>query len=126
MTDFENHLRRAAVRQIPPHWRDEILTTAEKSRPEPATSGIVAFYLAVRGWLWPHPAVWAGLAACWIVTGFLCFSGPRGPTLYAVTPPGIRPLTVAPGQYAAYLKARDTLLAQPSSGEPEPFNRRKL
>lgn len=126
MTDFEKHLSRAVVRQIPSHWREEILAAAEKSQPEPASSGIRAFYLTIRGLLWPHPAAWAALAACWTLTGLLCLSCPRGPALYAVTPPGVKPLNITPEQYAVYLMARDALLARPSPGEPEPFNRRKL
>lgn len=126
MTDFESHLRRAVVRPVPLHWREEILAAAEKGRPEPAASGIVACCIAVRAWLWPHPAVWAALAACWVLTGILCLSAPRGAALYAVTPPGVKPLRVTPGHYAVYLMARDALLAQPSRGEPEPLNRRKL
>lgn len=126
MTEFENHLRRASVRQIPPQWREEILAVAEKGRPEPTPSGVVAFCLAVRGWLWPHPAVWGALTACWALAGILCVSGPRGESLYAVTPSGVKRLEVSPELYAAYLKTRDALLAPPPVSEIPDVNRRKL
>lgn len=126
MTDFEKLLGQAAVRQIPPHWRGEILTEAEKHRSESARPGVLAFYLAVRGLLWPHPAAWAALAACWILTGLLCFTSPRGTALYAVTPPGVKPVEITPESYAAYLKARDSIILWQPRPEPPVFNRRDL
>lgn len=126
MTDWENHLRRATVRSIPSHWKDEILAAAERSRPEPARSYFLAVCLAVRGLLWPHPAAWAVLAGCWVLAGVLCLSGPRGESLYAVSPPGVKRLEVTPECYAAYLKTRDALLAPSPVLEAPPFNRRKL
>ncbi len=128
MTDFEKHLSRATVRQIPPHWREEILATAEATRPARRIflPNVLAFLAAIRACLWPHPAVWAVMAACWMVVAGLCFSGPRGPALYAVTPPGGKPLGITPERYAAYLRVRDHFMTTENRAEPPTLNRRDL
>jgi len=65
--DFEKHLERQPMRQIPAEWRGEILDAACRAgdhqlstiNPQP-----------ISWWhelLWPCPRVWAGLAAAWAV-----------------------------------------------------------
>lgn len=129
MTEFENQIRRAALRSLPSEWREDILAAARPCRRPRRTAFLVSFrnpISALRNLLWPHPAAWAVLAACWIVAAALCLSGPRGAELYAVTPPGFPRLEVSPELYAAYLKTRDRLLSAPAEAEPQSINRRKL
>jgi hypothetical protein len=63
--DFENHLERQPMRQIPSRWRDEILDAARRagghqlSTPNPQP---ISWW---RELLWPCPQAWAGLAAAW-------------------------------------------------------------
>ena len=72
--DFERRLKRQAFRQVPPAWREELLSAARpgrlEGRPEPTRT-----WPAVRaGWrdlLWPSPRAWGGLAAAWcLILGF--------------------------------------------------------
>jgi hypothetical protein len=65
---FEQRLSRQPLRPIPPAWRQEILGKAAASRPhnDPDPVGAVSARNWLGEWLWPHPAAWAGLAACWL------------------------------------------------------------
>jgi hypothetical protein len=56
LDDFEKKLGRQPMRDIPGHWRDEILRAAA-AREERWW----------EAWLWPSPRAWAGLAAAWVV-----------------------------------------------------------
>ena len=80
MNEFEQRLHDQRPRQIPASWRNEILAKARAAEPEPSSirhpaSGIQ--YLASfisrlsSALLWPHPKAWAGLAAVWLVIGWL-------------------------------------------------------
>jgi hypothetical protein len=69
MNDFESELKKQTVRQIPSHWRGQILSGAARD-----------LSLAMRGrkaswsWrelFWPAPKVWAGIAAAWVLVFFL-------------------------------------------------------
>ncbi len=65
--DFEQHLSRQPLRPVPTEWRSQILCAATgeaAARREPSRPP--TFILRLRHWLWPHPAAWAGLAACWV------------------------------------------------------------
>jgi hypothetical protein len=122
MTPFEKRLAKTPLRQPPGSWRSEILTRAERTRAQ----SLVAIFLAgienpkskIQNLLWPHPAAWGALAACWLVIAALNLSGPRGPDLYAVTPAGIEPAEISTERYAAYLHLRDRLLAYQSDSSP--------
>lgn len=70
---FEQHLRRQPPRRLPAEWRDEILAAARTAQAEAErAAGARPRSLALprlagwREWLWPSPAAWAGLAACWL------------------------------------------------------------
>ena len=74
--DFEKHLQRLPLRQVPPEWRDGVLSAARQAaRPQPAPRAAGGALQAVLSTLksqlstllWPHPAAWAGLAAAWVV-----------------------------------------------------------
>src|SRR5205085_5150088 len=76
--EFEQHLRRQALRQIPAEWRVEILSAARQpsakdQAPQMAhdVPGQRDFLIMLRSkisnLLWPSPAAWAGLGAIWLV-----------------------------------------------------------
>ncbi len=77
--EFEQKLSRQPLRQVPPEWRGEILAAAVgrgsmAERREPTTRWPSAFVARLSSVFWPHPKVWAGLAAVWICIGALNFS----------------------------------------------------
>ena len=81
--DFEKHLQRQPLRQVPPEWRDGVLAAARQTaRPQPAPriarDGLRAVFSTLNSQLstllWPHPAAWAGLAAVWVVILGLSFT----------------------------------------------------
>ena len=81
--DFEKHLQRQPLRQVPADWRDGVLSAARQAaRPEPApraaSDGLRAVLWTLNSrlstLLWPHPVAWAGLAAVWVVILGLSFT----------------------------------------------------
>jgi hypothetical protein len=81
--DFEKHLQRQPLRQVPSEWRDGVLSAARQAtRPQPvpriARDGLWAVFSTLNSQLstllWPHPAAWAGLAAAWVVILGLSFT----------------------------------------------------
>ncbi len=82
MTPFEEQLAAAPLRDLPPEWRSRILPPPKRR---------FAWGVFLRGLLWPHPLAWGAVAACWVAIAVMNFSGPRGPELYAVSPPGSHP-----------------------------------
>lgn len=76
--DFEQHLQRQPVRQVPGQWRKQILSAARQaSAPEHAPrtthhapgwrSALSTLNSQLSTFLWPSPTAWAGLAAVWLV-----------------------------------------------------------
>lgn len=69
---FERRLQRQTLRPVPPSWREEILSAARAAAPPAAIPGtrsptVASLLMAwLRTLLWPHPRVWAGLAAVWL------------------------------------------------------------
>ena len=131
MTPFEKRLKEAPRREIPAHWREEILMAASKIHHPSLWMAVFLKFRnpqsTIRNLLWPHPYAWGALAACWALIALLSFSGPRGEALYAVTPAGMKPVEISPEHYASYLRARNILLAGTSDSEPSvPVDRRKL
>jgi hypothetical protein len=126
MTEWETHLRSVPVRDVPPRWRAEILAAAERSE-EPVRRGtLLALGDFFRGLLWPHPAAWASLAAGWLLAGVLCVSGPRGPSLYGVTPPDLEPVRVTPETYVLHRQALEGMLKESLLSENPPMDRTRL
>ncbi|CAN5517706.1 hypothetical protein BH09VER1_BH09VER1_51260 [soil metagenome] len=84
MTPFEQQLAETPLREIPAEWRARMLP------PAPPAKERRDWRAALAGLLWPHPLAWGAVAACWLVIVGLNFTGPRGPELYTVSPPGTR------------------------------------
>lgn len=114
--DFEQRLSGAPLREIPAEWRARILRRASASvAPPPPT-----WWEVLSAWLWPSPRAWAAVGAVWMLIAILCFSGPRGPELYTVTPKGMTPVLFDARQYIAYVKEWHRLLRdEPGPREPE-------
>jgi hypothetical protein len=70
--EFEQHLQRQTLRQVPAGWREEILSSARDAQAAAHTSHgphrkfLSAFQQRLSALLWPNPKAWAGLAAIWI------------------------------------------------------------
>ncbi len=69
---LEEHLRRQPLREIPTHWRAEILSAAQAAGPRPSAldpqpSLLSTLIAQLSSVLRPHPQAWAGLAALWVV-----------------------------------------------------------
>src|SRR4051812_6568694 len=67
--DFEKQLQEQPMRQVPGHWRGQILQMARKSEirnPKPEGQNSWLHQL-----LWPCPQAWGALAAVWVVVLFL-------------------------------------------------------
>lgn len=82
LDDFEQHLARQPLRNLPAEWRAEILDAAREPAPRgaqsprpPAPESLFASLTAKtarwREWFWPSPAAWGALAACWVGVLFL-------------------------------------------------------
>ena len=58
--EFEKELKKQPIRQVPEHWRAQILREAKantlKRELQPSWAGL----------LWPSPKAWATLAAAWM------------------------------------------------------------
>src|SRR5436190_23932468 len=114
---FEQQLRRQPLRDVPPEWRETILSSArqaaESPRPPRPTSNVSAWRLLfstlnsqLSTLLWPAPRAWGGLAAVW-----LAIAGTNLATRNAATRvPGSDPLS--PQQLVLSLKEQEQLLAE--------------
>jgi hypothetical protein len=73
-SDFEKHLQRQSMRQIPQEWRAEILQNATALAPLSRRSAVKtdrpSFLSTI---LWPNPKAWAALATVWIAIFALHF-----------------------------------------------------
>lgn len=128
MTSFEKRISQAPRREVPEEWRREVLSGARAvkiGREVPPWEGrLVA---SVTSWMWPHPYAWGGLAALWLIILMLNFSGPRGESLYAVAPAGVRDVEVSSEFYAGYVRWWKMLAsAELEPPQPSEVERRKL
>ena len=64
MNDFEHDLKKLRVRQVPEHWRAEILRKAQADEPNHQP-----WWAAL---LWPSPKAWGALGAAWVMMA--CFN----------------------------------------------------
>ena len=118
MNEFEQLLRSQKPRQIPASWRQEILTAARAatvletsgirhpaSNALRAASPIFNFKFLIFNCLWPHPKAWAGLAAVWLVIGWLNWSAMR-PDEAMMASHRSQPSVISPGQLASLTEQR--------------------
>jgi hypothetical protein len=64
---FENRLRRQPVKPVPPAWRAEILSAAERATDSAHASRITHHVPWWRELFWPFPQAWAALASAWLL-----------------------------------------------------------
>ena len=62
MNEFESELKKQPIRQVPEHWRAQILREAGSRGRSPSQDQ--PWWSAL---LWPSPKAWATLAASWAV-----------------------------------------------------------
>ena len=105
MNRFEHRLAGLPLQPPPADWRDAVLAAAEaKDRRK-----VIPLFLR------RHPVAWGALAACWLVIGFLNFSGPHGYDLHSLAgDPGRMPTAA---QTAEYFERRQLLLRWPGATE---------
>src|SRR3954467_4744235 len=76
MSDLESQLKRQTIRQIPSHWRKQILAEAQRHAVADKPRSVPLW----RELLWPCPQVWAGFAAAWLLALFLNVSVEKFPS----------------------------------------------
>ncbi len=69
---FERRLSRQPPREIPTHWRAELLSAAHAAGPQPSArdprpSLLSTLISQLSTVFQPYPRAWAGLAAAWVV-----------------------------------------------------------
>jgi hypothetical protein len=82
---FEQRLQRQPLRQIPPAWREDILSAvARAASPQPSTvdSRPAPWW---RGRLWPHPVAWGGVGAAWLLIFALNYAASESDTVSVAT-----------------------------------------
>src|ERR1700722_5604660 len=67
-SEFENHLQRQSMREIPAHWRGRIMAAAH---PPPTARW--------QEWFRPWPQAWAALGAAWVIIFIFHFTTPHEP-----------------------------------------------
>ena len=69
--DFEDRLKEQPLRQVPAHWRKEILLATQAGKRTSQTFSWPQFVFqtgkVLSMLLWPSPKAWASLAAVWLV-----------------------------------------------------------
>ena len=103
-SEFENHLQRQPMREVPPHWRARIMAAAQ---PPPARW---------REWFQPWPQAWATLGAAWAVIFVFHFTTPDEPRAVGHSYP-LR------SQSFAILQEQTMMMAQllgPTDGDEHP------
>jgi hypothetical protein len=117
--DFEKQLQQQPIRQVPGHWRNQILQAARQveSRESKVESQTGKPWL--HQLLWPYPQAWGALAAIWMVAllFFVAGSESEGPTVAVKAPVESREVMLALKQQlkfrAELMSANDTPVAEP-------------
>ena len=69
--EFEDRLKAQPLRQVPAHWRKEILLAAQAEKRTSQNSSWARFVFQIQKvlsmLLWPSPKAWASLAVVWLV-----------------------------------------------------------
>jgi len=115
--DFEKQLQEQPMRQVPGHWRGQILQAAKaverrESRIEGQTERSWIYQL-----LWPCPQAWGALAAVWVVVLFLNASSHSAAQQIVKVPTEPRAVMMAVKQQlqfrAELMSANDVPVAEP-------------
>ena len=101
---FEQRLAAIPHRELPPEWRTRILSTARAAERIPWSTHLAAL-------LWPHPLAWGALVTGWLAIAALNFTGPRGESLYAVTPATYRDRLPSAQEYLVEWETERRLIA---------------
>ena len=110
--EFEKHLKQQPLRQIPAHWRSEILSVAAQAEPDGRSqvgthdSFLSTLHRHITALLWPHPVAWGALAAAWIFVLGVHFS--TGDDMPSVTAKA----TLPSPEVVAELKQQKRMLAE--------------
>jgi hypothetical protein len=95
LDDFEKQLQEQPMRQVPGHWRAEILQAANAG--ESRTARVEG--QTTKSWLiqllWPNPMAWGALAAVWVVVFALNFADASSEPQVASSPIPSRETLVA-------------------------------
>lgn len=108
MKSFEQRLAELPLNPPPADWRATILAAADEAQKRKKVIPFPAF-------LRRHPIAWGALAACWLVIGFLNFSGPGNDDLHLMAKVPERAPSAA--QMAEYFERRQLLLRWPAETE---------
>jgi hypothetical protein len=122
--DFEKQLQEQPMRQVPGHWRGQILQAARRGEKH---ESLLSPALSSRGgegeeawWrqlLWPNPVAWGALAAVWVVVLFLNASSSSADVQVAKVPNEPREVMMAVKQQlkfrAELMSANDVPVAEP-------------
>ena len=118
---FEKRLQRQPRREVPPAWREEILSAAEHAAASRRSSPATRHPAWWRELFWPCPQAWAGLAAAWLVVLGASYATRETPKL------SLRPITPPSPQIRELLKQQEQLLVElvgpigkPDADRPKP------
>jgi len=118
--DFEQRIQRHSLRQIPSHWRGDILCAARKAAPADQPTVCMesrSFWSSLREQiamiLWPSPRAWAGLAAVWVLIVVANIAARDDSTVMAT-----RRISPPSPQMQEMLKQREQLLAELMEEQP--------
>jgi len=103
---FEKRLQRLPLREIPPAWREEILSVAEHATACRHSSPVPRGASWWRELFWPCPQAWAGLAAVWLVILGAGYVTRETPTMTS------RQITLLSPQVRELLKQQEQLFAE--------------
>jgi plasmid stabilization system protein ParE len=123
--DFEKQLQEQPMRQVPGHWRGEILQAARRAEnPEAARAERRTLPAWLHQLLWPNPVAWGALAAVWVVVLFLNASSRGTDVQIAKVPNQPREVMIAVKQQlkfrAELMSANDVPVAEPPKlGAPQ-------
>ena len=128
--EFEERARAQRLRELPPEWRQEILSAARavtQARPH----FIVQLAERLSGLLWPSPRAWAGLAAVWLGIIGINFSlaDKREAVSKKSEPSSARIMMVLREQeqiLTELIEPRETPILRPKAPDVRPRSQRRL
>lgn len=129
---FERCLSRQPVMSVPPAWRAEILTAAERATDSVHASRMAHHVSWWRELFWPCPQAWAALATTWLlIVGLNVISRESSPPTLASrvvpSPPQIRDLLKQQERLFAELVGplEESRADRPQPAAPQPRSARR-